>query len=151
MWPFLLGVLTGLILAAYAMDGVERRRICLGTSILIKPKGKKMIQVVMTNEEKAILTIAPVTSAGHPAKLDGVPVWLLEDPNGVMSPLVIADDGLSCEAPSGDAVTGTGAMVTVSADADLGEGVITISETFTFTINDPMATSLGGAVSVVPK
>jgi hypothetical protein len=41
--------------------------------------------------------------------------------------------------------------VTVEADADLGAGVVVISETFGFTINHPMAASLQGAVSVVPK
>jgi hypothetical protein len=119
--------------------------------VLIKRKGKKMIPVTMNYMEKAILTLNP-NFDGHPVKLDGVPIWVLDNGNATMGDISPAMDGLSCEVPSGDnAITGSGATVTVQADADLGEGVVTITETFIFTITDPMATSLGGTVSVVPK
>ena len=110
-----------------------------------------MISVVMTNVEKAILTIAPITSTGKPASLDGVPTWIVNDPDATLGPIVASADGLACEVPSSDGVTGSTGTVTVEADADLGAGVVVISETFGFTINHPMAASLQGAVSVVPK
>ena len=110
-----------------------------------------MIEGVMTTEEKAICSIAPVTSTGKPAILDGIPTWVAEDPSGILGPLVVSADGMSCEVPSADEVTGTGAIVTVLADADLGDGVVTITEGFIFTVNHAMATSLRGGIQVVSK
>jgi hypothetical protein len=52
---------------------------------------------------------------------------------------------------SSDTVTGAGAEVKVTADADLGAGVETIEETFLFTVIHPRATLLRGGVTVVPK
>ena len=109
-----------------------------------------MIPVNMTNDEKAILTITPVTSTGKPAKVDGIPTWETSDET-IVGPLTVAADGLSCEAPSTDEGVGDGIAVTVSADADLGDGVETITEQFLFTVTHPRATSLGGSVNVVPK
>lgn len=110
-----------------------------------------MISVVMTNEEKAIITITPITATGKPATVDGVPSWISDDPQGTLGSIVASADGLSCEVPSSDDISGSGATVTVYADADLGDGVLTITETFGFTVNHPMAASLQGAVQVVPK
>lgn len=110
-----------------------------------------MISVSMTNEEKAILTITPVTSTGNPASVDGKPTWAPSDPEMALGDLVVSEDGLSCEVPSSDSNTGSAATVVVSADADLGDGVETITETFGFTVTHPKAASLQGSVSVVPK
>lgn len=75
--------------------------------------------LVLTDEQKVQLSIQPVTAAGNPAKLDGVPAWSVSDAN-VLS-LEVAADGLSAWATAVGNV-GT-SQVSVSADADLGEGV----------------------------
>lgn len=79
--------------------------------------------IVLTNTQKVAVTIQPVDSLGNPALVEGVPVWSVSDPN--LLTLDVAADGMS-----GFVVT-VGpvglAQVNVSADADLGEGVTTIT------------------------
>ncbi len=59
---------------------------------------------------------------GRPAAVDGVPVWASSDETVVS--VVAAADGLSAVVSSVAAGT---ARVTVSADADLGAGVVPIT------------------------
>src|SRR5262245_61330335 len=82
------------------------------------------------------ITLAPTSSAGTPARIDGLPsvsvsigdVTVEVDPNGAIS-----------------VISGTpGAYeVLVEADADLGEGRVVISDTISGTITPAQATSLG--------
>lgn len=73
---------------------------------------------ILTDEQQVALSVAYKTAAGNPARVDGVPVWTSSDPSIVS--LIVAEDGLSAQAVSG--ALGS-AQITVSADADLGEGV----------------------------
>lgn len=101
-----------------------------------------------SNEEKVPVTAAPVTSTGRPAQIDGA-----------LSVVVASGDGtveqdpatpLSFNAVSGDAPGDT--VYTVSADADLGAGVVTLSDTFTLTVSGANAASFGlSAGAAVPK
>jgi hypothetical protein len=63
---------------------------------------------------------APVDAKGHTAKLDGIPVWELDDESNAQI-VSQADDGLSCVVHLDDTPSAT--QVRVSADADLGDGV----------------------------
>ncbi len=79
--------------------------------------------LVLTDIQKVKLSISPKSAAGNPAPVDGVPSWSVSDAS--VASIVVADDGLSAE------VLTTGVLgfvqVTVDADADLGEGVETIT------------------------
>lgn len=75
--------------------------------------------LILTDLQKVALSVTFTTAAGNPAVVDGVPVWGTSDET-ILS-VVAAEDGLSA------VVTTVGplglAQVSVSVDADLGEGV----------------------------
>jgi hypothetical protein len=54
--------------------------------------------LILTDEQKVKLSVGFFTKAGNPAKIDGLPTWASSDPSIIT------------------------VQVTVSADADLGEG-----------------------------
>lgn len=108
----------------------------------------------ITNEQKLPLSLNPTTEAGHAARVDGTPTWALRD--GDPGTLEVAADGLSAVYVSPDAVdadpTKNVAQVTVTADADLGQGVKNITDTAEVTIISAEAQSLGlTAGTPVPK
>lgn len=100
----------------------------------------KHMQVNLTTEQKVLLALKPVTAGGKPATLDGKPTWSVDGDASILP----ADDGLSCEVIAGDDI-GT-ATVTVSADADLGEGVVNIADSVDVTIVHAQASNLGLSV-----
>jgi hypothetical protein len=79
--------------------------------------------LVLTDIQKVTLSISPKSAAGNPAPVDGVPSWSVSDAS--VASIVVSENGLSAE------VVTTGALgtvqVVVDADADLGEGVETIT------------------------
>ncbi len=75
--------------------------------------------VNLSDVQKVKLSIQPVDAKGNPAAVDGAPVWLSS--NTEVLTVEAAEDGLSAIAT---AVGPLGAcIVSVKADADLGEGV----------------------------
>ena len=95
--------------------------------------------ITITNEQKVEVTLAPVTEAGNPATLDGVPVWAVVE--GGDATLEVAADGLSAFLVSGAAdVT---SQITVTADADLGEGIVTLTDTIDLAVVAAAASQLG--------
>jgi hypothetical protein len=105
-----------------------------------------MYPVTSTNEEKVTIVLNPTTAAGNAASVDGAPVWSVESGDATLE---VAADGLSCVIISGAAdVLNT---VTVTADADMGEGVMSISETIVYTVTAAQATGLGVNSTVSPK
>ena len=92
----------------------------------------------VTNEQKVTVTLSPVTDAGKPVKLDGAPTWSVVLGESTITP---ADDGLSAVLVSADTPGDT--QVLVSADADLGEGVETISDTIDLNVVGATAKNLG--------
>jgi hypothetical protein len=91
------------------------------------PNGGSMDQ---HNQSKKNM-IAHFTKAdGTPARVDGIPVWTVSDPTkGVMEP---SADGFSCKSvPAEPGVTEGPCDFTVTADADLGAGVRSLSATIT--------------------
>jgi hypothetical protein len=82
----------------------------------------------------------PVDAKGKPAKLDGVPVWALDDETNAQIVSQSAD-GLSCVVQLSDNPSAT--QLTVSADADLGEGVVTLQSQAVVNIVAGDAVALG--------
>ena len=93
--------------------------------------------ITITDEQKVLVTLAPVTAAGNPATLDGVPSWTVTSGDATVEP---AADGLSCYLISG---TVGNSVIEVSADADLGEGVSPITDTIDLAVVSAQASSLG--------
>lgn len=104
------------------------------------PGGGLQVQKTITDHQLFNLTLAPKDAGGQPAKVDGVPAWNQSgDPNVVA--LTPSADGLSCEVR---ALGPTGIVtVTATADADLGEGVMTLEDTCDVQVIAGPASTLG--------
>jgi len=78
--------------------------------------------VTINDLQKVRIDIAVTDAEGNPAAIEGSPQWAID--NVEVATLELAEGGLSAE------VISTGALgqatLTVSADADLGEGIKTI-------------------------
>jgi hypothetical protein len=96
------------------------------------------MDISITNEQKVNVTLHPVTATGKPASIDGVPTWEIISGNSTVEP---AADGLSAFLVSADDPGDT--EVLVKADADLGEGVIEISDVIRLSVAGAQAASLG--------
>lgn len=82
-----------------------------------------VLMLILTDSQKVALTFAPKDKRGNPAEVQGPPVWTSSDESVVG--LQVADDGLSATAVAAGPI-GV-AQVSVAADADLGDGVSTIT------------------------
>jgi hypothetical protein len=98
------------------------------------------LNLTLTTEQKQHVKINPVTAAGKPAKLDGAPVWEVTSGPGTVVPDA---DGLGAFIVTPDDTDGTQTIYTVSADADLGAGVDTITDTIVLTTVHADAAVLG--------
>lgn len=95
-----------------------------------------MADIKVTETKSASIVISDIK--GNPAQVDGAPVWSLTDPS--LATLTPSEDGMSCGiAPVGPVGSCT---LQVNADADLGEGVVTIAGEL------PLVFIAGEAVSV---
>jgi hypothetical protein len=92
----------------------------------------------ITNEQKVSITLNITTDAGRPAKVDGAPAWVILSGS---SSLAVAEDGLSAVLTSSDDPGDTTGIV--KADADVGEGIVEISDTFTVHVAGAQAKNLG--------
>ena len=105
------------------------------------------LELKITNEQQVDVTVSPRTDSGKPAKLDGSPAWTAISGN---SQVVVSDDGLTATLVSSDEPGDT--IVSVKADADLGEGVEEIADTITLSVIGATAKNLGLASGTpVPK
>ena len=102
------------------------------------------MSLVLTDIQKVELSISPTNAAGNPAPIDGAVSWSVSDPS--IGGLTVSEDGLSAEF----ATTGKlgSCQVNVSADADVGEGVTSITGVLEVTITASQATSLGIAAGL---
>lgn len=96
------------------------------------------LELTFSNEMKQRVIINPLSAAGKPAKVDGVPTWTVQIGE---STLDIAADGMSAFLVSSDN-PGDSAIL-VEADADLGAGVETIADTITLHVIGANAANLG--------
>jgi len=85
---------------------------------------KDIQMLILANDHQARASIQPVDAKGNPAPIDGMPNWTSSSAD-IASVQNIAPDGLSADIVPGTKL-GT-CQVNVTADADLGSGVSTIS------------------------
>lgn len=97
-----------------------------------------MDEVTLDTTQKVNTHIAPEDAQGNPAPVDGAPTW--SNPANGDFTLAPADDGLSCFFVSGSTVGDF--IYQVDADADMGQGVQTITKQFTAHVTSPMASQL---------
>jgi hypothetical protein len=97
------------------------------------------MSLVLTDIQEVTLSVAPVSAAGNPAPVEGPPVWSVSDPT--VGAVTVAADGLSAKFVT------TGKLglcqVNVSADADLGPGVKTITGVLEVEVVASEAANLG--------
>lgn len=95
--------------------------------------------LILTDAQKVTLSVGFTNPIGNPAPVDGVPVWTVSDPNII--DLQVSDDGLTAEAitkgPLGPC------QVTVTADADMGEGNRSITGTLDIEVRASEAVTVG--------
>lgn len=91
----------------------------------------------------------PVDAKGKKAKLDGKPVWALDDETNAQI-VEQSDDGLKCKVHISDNPSAT--QLTVTADADLGDGVVTLQsqEVINIVAGDAVALGAVTAGSITP-
>lgn len=77
---------------------------------------------VTTDQNFPSVTLAIMDSSGRPALVDGVPVWASSDETVLT--VAPAADGMSAAV---DTVAAGIARISVSADADLGAGVVALT------------------------
>jgi hypothetical protein len=87
------------------------------------PKPGEVAMLVLKDAQKVTITVSPIDAKGNAAQVDGVPAWAVANP--AILTLVPSADGLTCVATTTGAVGTT--QITITADADLGEGIKTIS------------------------
>ncbi len=79
--------------------------------------------LILTDEQECELSVQFLTAAGNPGAIDGVPVWSVANP--ALLDLSISDDGLQVLIRTTGMLGST--QVSVTADADLGEGTRPVS------------------------
>ena len=97
-----------------------------------------IMALIMTNSQEVDLAIQPLDKRGKPARVDGIPAWSSSDPAKVE--VVASDDGLSCVAK---ALNNGTVQISVSADADLGDGIRALTGTLDLEIVSGEAVTLG--------
>lgn len=100
--------------------------------------GDLIVATKMNTIQQQQFSIQPVDAKGHPAKVDGAPVWLTDNTDVVA--LAPSADGLSCTVTA-VGIPGT-ATIQVTADADLGTGVTPLVGKIDLTIDPAPATSI---------
>ena len=106
--------------------------------------GEVAMSIVLKDTQRVTINVSPVDAKGNPAQVDGAPVWAVVGP-GIVT-LAPSADGMTCVATTtGDLGT---TQVTVTADADVGEGVQTISGLLDVEVVGGTAVSLAVAAGV---
>lgn len=100
----------------------------------------------ITTTQQFLLTINPTDKRGKPAPVDGAPVWASS--NEAVATVVPNPGGLSALVVA----QGIGDYtVSVSADADLGAGVTTLTATDSGSVTQGEATAIGFVVGPVEE
>lgn len=97
-----------------------RLRVWLSTASYIE--GDNLVMRI-TNEQKVKVTVAPKTAGGHPASIDGAVTFTSSDETIARIEVI---DGTSANVVG---VTAGAALISASFDADLGDGVRSITAT----------------------
>jgi len=117
---------------------------------ICRPERKvAMLELNCSKEEKIKVTVYPITLGGRSAQIQEGSLELEVTYGSGTCPLV-ENEGLAFWLVSGDIPEDVGFLV--KADADLGEGIETISEMIVLHVSDVKAVNLGlVAESPVPK
>lgn len=107
-----------------------------------KGRHKMPLEVDATTTQFGTVTLDPKTPSGKKARVDGAPTWAVQSGTATVEP---AADGMSAKIYNREAGE---SIIGVSADADLGQGVETISDTITWRSTSEKASSLGLPASV---
>lgn len=102
-----------------------------------------MPTIVIGKSHKRPFRLQPVDVAGEPARVDGAPVWASSDPSIVTVETVDGLSGFIVPVGGAQALGDPPVQVTVTADADLGEGVRSLTESIAVFVDAEEATSLG--------
>ncbi len=108
------------------------------------PKLKKIRNLILMFDlaatKQTTLSVKFVDRKGNPAKVDGVPEWLTD--NSELLSLTPSSDGMSCECVAVGPL-GT-ANITLTADADLGAGIVALvgTEQVNITAGDATAVTI---------
>lgn len=103
------------------------------------------IRMKVSQNTSGTFSVILKNAAGGPGRVDGVPTWKAE-PAGVIE-LTPAADGLTCAGktlPLASPDEVKSAVVTFTADGDLGDGVQNIVLTGTVTVYDPAGNAVTG-------
>jgi hypothetical protein len=95
-------------------------------------------QMVLKDTEQVVLSVLPVDAKGNPAPVDGAPAWGSSDPT--VATVTPAADGLSATVAAVGPLGKT--QISVTADADLGEGVESVVGTLDIEVVAGKAVSL---------
>ncbi len=108
-------------LLAELLRSADRPRIVFARAIIDRKTTitGEIKMLIITDSQEVDLAIKPLTRKGHPAQVDGVPAWSTSDP--AIATVTPAADGLSCVIKAADNIGPV--QISVTADADLGEGV----------------------------
>ncbi len=116
------------------------------TTVIFKDE-RTTIMAELSIDQPGVASITPLDRAGNPARLDGVPTWTISDPT--LATITPSEDGLQC------AVQAVGPLgkvtLSVSADADLGEGVETLSGSAEIDIVAGEAVALNLSIALAPQ
>lgn len=95
-----------------------------------------MLQITTTNEEKVRITLNPTTAAGNAVMVENV-VFTVDSGDATTEELDPNREYFL--------ISGTGGLntITVTADADLGEGVVTITDTIEYFVTEAQASNFG--------
>ena len=96
------------------------------------------MNLTITNEQQIEITLHPVSQGGQPVSVENIQ-WSVVSGNSTV--IHEGPDATTAILRSEDGVGDT--VFLVQADADLGEGVETISDTIVLTVGSPHAQNLG--------
>lgn len=97
------------------------------------------VEITLTNEQKVRATLTPKTASGNPAPIDGKPDISVISGEATINN--ISEDGMSFDIVSPDLPGDS--QVLIEADADLGDGIETISDVIKVAVVGARAANLG--------
>lgn len=111
----------------------------------VKVQRGETVMLLLRDDQRVSLSIQPLDARGNPARVDGIPAWNNSDE--LLGTLVAAADGFS--AVFSALQIGT-CQISVTVDADLGDGVRNLSGTLDIQIEPGEAVSIG-IIAGVPE
>lgn len=138
-WLFILiGAASAAAIAALKKGGNQKDRAAVALVWYVNHREFGGSMLLLTNNQKVTLSIKPVDAYGNPARVDGVPEWTTSD--ATIGTLEVAGNGLAAVFTTTGPVGLT--QVNVTADADLGAGVRTLSAALDINVESGEAVAL---------